>query len=98
MSGRTPILPAARGVKVDLINCTVCQKFWHGSVDSECPHCAAQYPVDLHAVLEALPTYRPVRLEFGVTMHRDVAPNDAGWIKREDLFAAIAKAVEGAQS
>lgn len=35
-----------------------------------------------------LPTYRPVRLEYGVTMHRDVVPNDAGWVRRSDLLAS----------
>jgi len=92
----TPVLPAVPGVKSDLINCLVCQKFWHGPVDSDCPHCAAQKPVDLHTALSALPTYRPVRLEFGATMHRDVTPNEAGWIRREDVLAAIAKAAGSA--
>jgi hypothetical protein len=39
---------------------------------------------------ERLDTYRPVWLQYGVTMHRDVTPNDAGWVKREDVRAMLA--------
>lgn len=49
----------------------------------------------LTAVLR-LDTFRPVWLLRGVTMHRDVIPNDAGWIRREDVIAAIAKATGSA--
>ena len=82
--------------KVDLIQCGRCQQFWHGVFETEeCPHCWPE-SVGLLTALRALPTFRPVRLEFGVTMHRDVTPNEAGWIRREDVLAAIAKATEAA--
>ena len=35
---------------------------------------------------EKLPTYHPVRLEFGVTMHRDVSIQENGWIRRSELM------------
>ena len=50
----------------------------------------------LAAVLR-LDTFRPVWLLRGATMHRDVIPNDAGWIRREDVIAAIAKATGSAR-
>lgn len=85
------------GAKVDLIQCLKCQQFWRGICETEeCPHCHPE-SVGLLAALRILPTYRPVRLAFGVTMHRDVTPNEAGWIKREDLLAALTKA-QGAAS
>jgi hypothetical protein len=40
--------------------------------------------------IEQLATYRPVWLQYGVTMHRDVVPNEAGWLKRSDVLDLLA--------
>jgi hypothetical protein len=40
--------------------------------------------------IESLPTYRPVWLQFGVTMHKDVHIEASGWLRRSDVIDAIA--------
>jgi hypothetical protein len=54
---------------------------------------AAQPEVPAEQIgLATLPTYRPVWLQFGVTMHKDVRIEESGWLRRSDVLGVIAKA------
>ncbi len=48
--------------------------------------------------VEQLATYRPVWLQYGATMHRDVVPNEAGWLKRSDVLDLLAAPQPAEQS
>lgn len=47
--------------------------------------------------IASMDTFRPVRLEFGVAMHRDVRPNELGWLRRQDVLDALLAAAPQAE-
>lgn len=69
---------------------------FRSSFDRAAP-AAAEQASAVQAV-NALNTWRPVRLEFGVTMHRDHNPPSGGeWLKKDEVLAAVAGAAQAAE-
>ena len=46
----------------------------------------------LAQALREMDTFRPVWLQYGASMHRDVTPNPDGWVRVSDVLAALASA------